>query len=128
MSSQQDQAFANYLISIGSQIYAIFSYSVPWLGLAISTFALVVLMLRKRRDGKLLIYIFKWQYAIAIIYWLNMVFNDNQYSERLFHYNLRVNVFDPICKLSFMFLRFIYCVSPWMQVVIYLKVLILTKI
>ena len=33
---------------------------------------------------------------------------------------LNTFVSDPICKLSYMFLRFFYCASPWMQVVIFL--------
>ena len=121
MTSQEDQDFAKYIISINAQIQYIFSYSVPWIGLTFSILALISLVKPRRRvQGKnLLIYIFKWQYSIAIIYWLNMIFNDPQFTLTLFNYNLRINVSDPICKLTFMFLNFIYCTSPWMQVVIF---------
>ena len=121
MTSSEDKEFAKYLNSINMQLQYIFSYSVPWLGLALSTFALIALMKRRRRgQGKnLLIYIFKWRYAIAITYWLNMIFNDSKFSYKLFTYTLNTFVSDPICKLSFMFMRFFYCVSPWMQVVIF---------
>ena len=119
MTSPEDKDYIYYLNSVNVELLYIFSYSVPWFGLAISTFALIALMKRRRRSQRknLLIYIFKWQYAIAIIYWINMIFNDPQFFQKLFNYNLRINVPDPICKLSFMFLRFIYCASPWIQVV-----------
>ena len=117
--SQEDRDYINYLNSFNVELKYIFSYSIPWLGLAVSTFALLALIKRRRLDrGKnLLIYIFQWQYAISIIYWLNMIFNDPQYSTLLFKYSLSQGVSDPICKLSFMLLRFIYCASPWIQVV-----------
>jgi hypothetical protein len=122
MTIQEDQDFTKYLTSINVKLQYIFTYSVPWLGLALSILALIALIKPRRRvQGKnLLIYIFKWQYAIAIIYWLNLIFNDDQYSKKLFNYSLRQNVSDPICKLTFMLVNFIYCTSPWMQVVIFL--------
>ena len=120
--SQEDQDIATYLVSVSLKLQLLFSYSVPWLGLAVSIFVIIALMKSRRRNrGKhLLIYIFKWQYAIAIAYWLNIIFNDDLYSSNLFNYNIRRNVSDPICKLTSMFLRFFYCASPWMQVVIFL--------
>jgi hypothetical protein len=122
MTIQEDQDFTKYLTSINVKLQYIFTYSVPWLGLALSILALIALIKPRRRvQGKsLLIYIFKWQYAIAIIYWLNLIFNDDPYSKKLFNYSLRQNLSDPICKLTFMLLKFIYCTSPWMQVVIFL--------
>ena len=121
MTSSEDQDFVDYLASVNSQLQNIFSYSVPWLGLALSTFALIALMKHRRRGrGKyLLVYIFKWRYSIAIVYWLNMIFNDPQFSYRLFNYSLKLFVSDPICKLSYMFLRFFYYTSPWIEVVIF---------
>ena len=122
MTSPEDRDFIDYLVSVNSQLQNIFSYSVPWLGLAFSTFALIALMKhRSRGRGKyLLIYIFKWRYSISIVYWLNMIFNDEQNSLDLFNYSIRRNVSDPICKLTTMVKQFFYCVPPWMQVVIYL--------
>jgi hypothetical protein len=120
MTSSQDQDFGNYMKMVYTQLQNIFSYSVPWFGLAVSTFALIALMKPRRREqGKnLLIYIFKWRYWIAIFYWLNMIFIDYQFSYILFNYNIRLNVSDPICKFSSVFMRFFYFVSPWMEVVI----------
>lgn len=118
MASEQDKAFASYMVSASIQIYTIFSYSVPWVGIILSVFATIALMKPRRRRKNLLIYIFKWQYLISIIFWLNMLFNDSQFTLRLFNYSLMQSVSDPICKLSNMLLRFFYCASPWMQVVI----------
>ena len=120
--SPEDQNIVKYLISVSDKLHLIFTYSVPWFGLALSIFAIMALMKsRPRNRGKnLLIYIFKWQYSIAIIYWLNMIFNDEQNSLELFNYSIRRNVSDPICKLTTMVKQFFYCVPPWMQVVIYL--------
>lgn len=117
--SQEDIAYINYLNSINNELKYIFSYSIPWLGIAVSTFALLALIKRTRlnRGKNLLIYIFQWQYAISIIYWINIIFNDPQYSRLLFKYTLNQSVPDLICKLSYMLLRFIYCASPWIQVV-----------
>ena len=122
MTSSEDQDFINYMKIVYTQLQNIFSYSVPWLGLAVSIFALIALMKHRRRGrGKdLLIYIFKWRYWIAIVYWLNMIFIDYQFSYILFNYSFKQFVPDPICKLSFMFQRFFYCASPWMEVVIFL--------
>ena len=122
MTSQEDQAFANYISSVIVELQKIFSYIIPWLGLAFAIFAFIALVRpRRRARGKLLlIYIFQWRYAIAIIFWLNMIFNDEQFSNNLFSYSLRQSVPDPICKLSNLFLKFFYCASPWIQVVIFL--------
>lgn len=119
MASEQDKAFASYMVSASIQTYTIFSYSVPWFGIVLSTFAMIVLMKPRGRRKNLLIYIFKWQYLISIIFWLNMVFIDPQFTLRLFNYSLMQSVSDPICKLINMLLRFFYCASPWMQVVIF---------
>ena len=120
--SPEDQNIVNYLISVSVKIHLIFTYSVPWFGLAVSIFAIIALMKsRPRNRGKnLLIFIFKWQYAIAIVYWLNMIFNDDLFSLDLFNYSIRRYVSDPICKLTTMAKQFFYCAPPWMQVVIFL--------
>jgi hypothetical protein len=119
MTSENDKDYISYLNSVNLELQYIFLYTVPWFGLVCSTFSTIALAKRRRRgrEKNLLIYIFQWRYAISIIYWLNMVFIDDQYSTLLFNYNLRYSVPDPICKLRFMFLRFIYCASPWIQVV-----------
>ena len=121
MTSSEDQDFRKLISSVRAQLQYIFSYSIPWLGLGVSIFALIALMKPRRRGrGKnLLIYIFKWRYAIAIVYWLNMIFIDYQFSYILFNYSIRLNVSDPICKLRYVFMRFFYFVSPWMEVVIF---------
>jgi hypothetical protein len=125
MTSQEDQDFANYISLVIVELQKIFSYIIPWLGLTLAIFVFIALVRpRRRARGKLLlIYIFQWRYAIAIIYWLNMIFNDEQFSNNLFSYNLRQSVPDPICKLSNLFLKFFYCASPWIQVVIFLLLL-----
>ena len=119
MPSAQDLAFINNLISINSRVQLYFSYSGPWLGLAFSTFALLALVLPERREKNLIIYIFGWQYAIGVIYALNMLFNDPAFSQKLFGYTFKQSVSDPVCKLSNMLLRLFYCASPWMQVVLF---------
>lgn len=119
MSSAENQAYISYLNSVNDQLQTIFIYSVPWIGLVISIFSTVGLILRKRRSRNLLIYIFKWRYAICIIYWLNILFNDSTFTKKLFKYTLTQDVSDPVCKVNFMFMRFFYCASPWMQVVIF---------
>ena len=117
--SAGDLALINTLSSVNTKLQLYFSYSAPWLGLALSIFATLALVLRKRRESNLLIYIFVWNYAIGIIYPLNMVFNDYQFSQKLLGYTLKQAVSDPVCKLTNLFFRFIYCASPWMQVVIF---------
>lgn len=117
MSSTND---INFLISVSSKLQLYFSYTAPWLGLGVSTFALLAIVLRKRREKNLIIYLFAWQYILAVIYPLNMLFNDPQFSINLFGINLNKYVSDPICKMSNMFLRFFYCSSPWIQVVIFI--------
>ena len=119
MTSQQN--LVKLLSTVGSQLKLYFSYSVPWLALGFSTVALLVLVLRKRREKNLVIYLFAWQYAFVILFCLNLLFNDPQFYLKLFSYSLKQYVSDPVCKMSNMFLRFFYCASPWMQVVIYLS-------
>lgn len=128
MVSPEDQDIVKYLISVSVKIQVLFTYSVPWLGLAISIFAIIALTKsRTRNRGKnLLIYIFKWQYAIVVIYWLNMVFIDDLFSLDLFNYSIRRNVSDPICKLTTMAKQFFYCAPSWMQVVIFLNFLLIS--
>ena len=119
MSSSQDYDFAFSLSTVNTQMPIIFSYFVPWIGLAICIFATVVLLLRKRTEDNqsLLIYIFQWQYAISVVFWLNMIFFDYNFAKNLFGYNWRSNMPDIICKLVPMICKFLYCSSPWIQVV-----------
>lgn len=122
MSSSQSTDFINLLISVNNKLQMYFSYSAPWLGLGVSTFALLAIVLRKRREKNLIIYIFAWEYILGIIFALNMLFNDPQFSVYNFGYTLTKYISDPVCKMSNMFLRFFYCASPWIQVVIFLLV------
>ena len=116
----QDVTYVNYLLSVMDDVQAAFSYSLPWFGLLISTFAALALIIPKRTHKNLLIYIFQWQYTIAIIYWLNMAFINPPFSLTLFNYSLRASVPDVVCKLSPMISNFIFCAAPWMQVVIFI--------
>ena len=120
MSSSQNVAYSNYLNSINLNLQRYFLFSAPWLGLGLSTFGLLALLLQKRRESNLLIYIFVWQYVIGIIFPLNIVLDDSQYTTKLFGYSLKQYVSDPICKLNATIVRFLYCISPWMQVVIFI--------
>lgn len=126
MTTQAEKNFINNLNKVNSNLNLYFSYSAPWLGLSWSTVAFLVLLLRKRREKNLIIFLFTWQYAFGIIFSLNILFNDPQFSQNLFGFTLKQYVSDPVCKISNMFLRFFYCTSPWMQVVIYKIFIIIT--
>ena len=117
MTSTDDIQYASMLIDIQLKMPIYFSYTVPWIGLVSSSFALIVLFLSKRSENSLIIYIFKWQYAIGVIYALNLVFLDNTYSQKLFNYSLNINVPVFLCQIEFVVINTIYCLSPWMQVV-----------
>lgn len=117
MSSNQDYDFGLYLSNINTQIPLIFSYFVPWVGFAIFTFTSLVLIIRKRTEENLFIYLFQWQYAIGVLFWLNMILSDPRFTLRIFGYSYRA-ASEPVCKLIPMVSKFIYCASPWMQVVI----------
>ena len=114
-----DYDLVTSLSTVNTQMPIIFSYFVPWIGLVISIFATVVLLLRKRTEDNqsLLIYIFQWQYAVGIVFWLNMIFLDYNFAKNLFGYNWRTYVPDIACKLVPMICKFLYCSSPWIQVV-----------
>jgi hypothetical protein len=116
MTSQQD--YINLLTTVNNQLKLYFSYCAPWLGIALAIISLGVLLIRKRREKNLIIYLFAWQYAVGILFCLNILFLDPQFSLKLFGFTFKQYVSDPVCKLSNMFLRFFYCLSPWMQVVI----------
>lgn len=113
MASQQVKT----LKTVYSQLPLYFSYCGPWIGLSFSIVGFLVLVIRKRREKNLVIYLFSWQYIFGILFSLNMLFNDSQFSQALFGITLKQFVSDPICKISNMFLRFFYVASPWMQVV-----------
>lgn len=120
MTSQQEKDLITLLTKVNSQLKLYFSYSAPWIGLALSIISLLVFVVRIRREKNLVIYLFAWQYAIGILFSLNMVLNDPQFVTNLFGFTLSRYVSDPVCKMSNMFLRFFYCASPWFQVVIFL--------
>lgn len=102
-------------ISTNLPIY--FSYCIPWISLVLGLFSMCVLFFKKRQEKNIIIFIFKWQYIINVLYALNMVFNDNTFTVNLFNYNLNIGILDPFCKMHYVSVRFIYCLSPWMQVV-----------
>lgn len=112
MSSAENTTYELFLITLSGRINTYFAYYAPWIGLVLSTFGLLALLsTRKPRHENLLLFIFAWQYSIGIIYSLNMIFLDRQ---------TFVSVTEPVCKLTHMFTKFVYCLSPWMQVVSYL--------
>lgn len=117
MTSTQDLLYAKWLSQVSSKISLYYSYSIPWMTIICNLFALGVLFFRKRTEENLLILIFKWQYFIGLIYSLNMVFNDNVFSYSLFNYVSTQNVADIVCKLHLIWMKYIYCMAPWMQVV-----------
>lgn len=120
MSSSNDASYIKAINAASNNLQLYFSYTAPWLGLGMSTFAFLAIVLPKRREKNLIFYLFALQYIFAVFFSLNMIFNDPQFSVKLFRYTLSRYVSDPICKLSNMFLRFFYCASPWIQVVIFI--------
>lgn len=118
MTSIAEKNMISLLSKVNSDLYLYFSYCAPWLGLGLSTLAFLVLVLRKRREKNLVIFLFSFQYAFGIMFSLNMLFLDQQFSLKLFSFTFTTYVSDPVCKMSNMFLRFFYFASPWMQVVI----------
>lgn len=106
-----------WLSTLNNNLPTYFSYFAPWIGISSGAFALAALFLRKKtQEDSLIRFLFKWQYSIVLIYALNMIFLDTQFT-RLFNYNSFINVTDSFCKIQFVFLRFTYCSAPWMQVV-----------
>lgn len=72
---------------------------------------------RKSTKENLTIMIFRAQYIIGIMYELNMILNDEIYSYRIFNFSLIQNVPDFACKILLVLNRYLYCSSPWLQVV-----------
>lgn len=117
--SAADTQYMVYLLSISQQMPIYFSYFMPWIGLACSIIALIVLFFFKPTEDTIIIFIFKWQYSIVVLYSLNMIFLDPIFSVPLFGYNPGMNVSDALCAIQYVLMRFIYCLSPWMQAVTY---------
>lgn len=117
--SAADTQYMVYLLSISQQMPIYFSYFMPWIGLACGIIALIVLFFFKPTEDTIIIFIFKWQYSIVVLYSLNMIFIDSIFSVPLFGYNPGMNVSDALCAIQYVLMRFIYCLSPWMQAVTY---------
>lgn len=117
MTSQEEFEWVLQLLYTNSQISRTFAYTLPWIGFACNLFAFISLMVRKRVEQNLLIFLFKWQYGLGIIYALNIVLLDTTFSQPLGLYNLTRFVSDISCRVISVIMKFIYCIPPWMQVV-----------
>lgn len=117
MSSSE--AYSKYLYNLIIKLPIYFTYFMPWIGLSCAIFACGALFLRKRTEDSIIIFLFKWQYTICVLYVLNMIFIDTQFSIIILNYLSTYNVADIVCKVQLIGMRFIYCLSPWMQVVKY---------
>lgn len=114
-----------WLMRVNQLLPEYFSYSLPWTCLLTSLFALLALFGSKkptrspRRDNslQLLVYLYKWQYVVILIYSINMITNDSQFTLKLFGYTSKKISLNAICKICLVFERLIYCLAPWFQVV-----------
>lgn len=112
-----EREWATQLINANNKLSEIYGYIFPWIGLTFSSFAFVSLIIRNRGDQNLLIFLFKWQYALCIIYSLNMAFLDNRFTVYITKYTFTLYISDGTCKVVNMLKNFIYCVPTWLQVV-----------
>ena len=112
--------YALYVKNTMDKIQKYYTWSVPWFSIALELFTLGVLFLRKPSlvDKTNVIYLYKWQYVIGIIYALNMIFNDSDFASSLFGYDLTQNMTDAACKVTYFSRHYIYFLPSWMQVVI----------
>ena len=125
MVSLQDLQYISQLSQTTNQIPVYYAYSIPWMTIACNLFALGVLFFRKRTGTgtgsssgqNLVILIFKWQYFSGLLYTLNMILNDNTFSQTLFNYVSTKYVEDYVCKIHLVLMKYFYCMAPWMQVV-----------
>lgn len=108
-------------VRINNLSHLYFAYTVPWISVGCSTFAIASLYLRKRTEDNLLIFLFKWRYVISLVYALNMIFLDQRFAIRLFGYNLIGWVSEDICRLRYFTFTYIYCLPSWIQVVGFLS-------
>lgn len=118
MTSLEDAIYINYLASIRNKSNLYFSYSLPWMSIGWSTFALFSLYIRRRVEKNLLLFLFKCRYWLCLAYALNMVLQDPNFTSVLFGYNTNFNIIDAFCKMRTSLQMFIYCIPPWMHVVI----------
>jgi hypothetical protein len=123
MASQEDFLYAIELRNIKTCIKTCYSYSILsasiWNCLAFAAlfFSNETGCSLQCREKKLTIFIFKVQYAITLIFTINMVLNENLFSYPLFNYVLTKNVPDWVCKLHFVIKRYVYCMAPFFQMV-----------
>lgn len=122
--SSQETAWAAQLNIANNKIGEIFGYTFPWVGLTFSSLAFISLMIRNRNDQNLLIFLFKIQYALCLIYSFNIVFLDSKFTVYITKYTLILYVSDGSCKFVNMIKNFIYCIPSWLQVVSYFLIFI----
>lgn len=109
--------YSYFLSWIAIKLPVFFSYFMPLVGLSSGLFACAVLYLSKHSEVTPVIFIFKWQYVIGVLYALNMIFNDPMFTSSLFPYNPNEFVSNAFCKVQTIIMHFFYCISPWIQVV-----------
>lgn len=117
MATPSELEFIQILSDIDIKTSTYFSYTLPWIGLACSSIAFVTLMVRKYGDQNMLYFLFKWQYALCVVYSLNIVFFDSNYTKFIGNYVFIRNVTDSACKFFNMIAKYIYCLPSWLQVV-----------
>lgn len=103
---------------INSQILNAFSFSVPWMSLACSSFAFLLFAIHKHNHKNVLFFLFKWQYACCFVYSLNLILLDKHFTSTIFSYNPNRGVNDAICKTVNFASKLVYCIPSWMQVMI----------
>lgn len=123
MSSSLDELESlRELGKISDLITRYFVYTIPWLSLAFSSIAFVSLLLRRYGHQSLLFFLFKWQYAISIVYTLNLLFLDYKFSPLIAAYDLTRYVDATTCAMVNMISKFIYCLPSWLQVVFSIQI------
>lgn len=119
MNIEADRQYSYYLFQVQSDLNKYFSYSILWIALVSELFALCALFLRRRLDveNTTIIYLFKWQYSLGFLYVVNAIANTQDFTYPLYNYFPGYNFPSVGCKLRNFLEKFIYCLSPWMQVV-----------
>lgn len=109
----------SYLFLVSTKMIEYFAYSFLWIGLVSEVIALSVLFLRRRSrvQNTNYIYLFKWQYSVGMLYILNMIFNNENFSDILFGYQVQRGLPDAGCKIQNFANNLILCSPSWMQVV-----------
>lgn len=112
-----DQLYITYLSNINAWSSYYFGLTLPYASLVWNLFTIVVLFFKRRNEKTTMIFFFKWQYVINIIYALNIILLDVNFTQRIFFYSANNNVPDIICKAYNIVSNFIYSLAPWIQVV-----------